>query len=77
MDSTNVYRIVLLVVDHDQCGADGVIDSIENARFPNRCISPSVMSIDTRVVQWSDDHPLNKTSTHRAEFRRLFSDEDK
>lgn len=71
---TNVYRIVLLVVDHDRCGVDGVKDALENARFPNRCISPAVMSIEERTVDWSDEHPLNHYDTEKAEFERLFND---
>jgi hypothetical protein len=70
-----VYRVELLVVDHDNIGADSVRQELENARHANRCISPSVMSVDTREVEWDDSHPLNYTGKQEAEFRRLFAKE--
>jgi len=74
MRKTKVHRVVLLVIDHDDLGPDGVVHEIENVRYPNRCISPDVMRIDTRQVKWSDDHPLNRTDTQEAEFSRLFEE---
>ncbi len=32
---------------------------IENARYPNHCISPGVVEMSGRKVAWSDGHPLN------------------
>jgi hypothetical protein len=69
-----VFKIELLVIDFDGLGEDGVRDALENARYPNRCISPDVKAIDTRDVEWSDDHPLNKRTTADAEYRRLFAE---
>lgn len=68
----DVHRIVLLVVDHDGLGQQEVIDVLENARYPNHCIAPSVMQIDTAEVEWSDGHPLNHGDTTAEEFDRLF-----
>jgi hypothetical protein len=34
------------------------------------------MEITTRAVEWSDDHPLNKSKTQLSEFQRLFEAED-
>lgn len=70
-----VYRVVLCVIDHDDVG-DGIKDVIENTRFPNRCINPTVTQIESREIgEWHDDHPLNKCDTSNAEFERLFSRE--
>lgn len=69
----NVYKVELLVVDFDGIGADGVRQELENAHYGNRCIRPQVMSTETRQVVWDDSHPLNRTDTAEAEFRRLFS----
>lgn len=71
---TKVHKITLLVVDTDDLGADNVREVLENARYPNHCIGPSVMDIQTREVEWSDDHPLNKRVTVRSEFERLFAE---
>lgn len=68
-----VHKIVLTVIDFDGLGQQGVIEALENARYPNRCISPSVLTADTRDCgEWHDDHPLNKRSTADAEMARLF-----
>lgn len=68
-----VHRIEVLVIDFDDLGADRVREVIENARYPNRCISPDVKSVETREVDWSDGHPLNHSATHEAAYRALFA----
>lgn len=69
----NVMKLEVIVLDMDGLGADEVKDVIENARYPNRCISPKVRSVVVRDVgEWRDDHPLNRTSTAEAELERLF-----
>ena len=68
----NVMKLEVIVLDMDGLGADGVKEAIENARYPNHCISPEVKEIDVRDIgEWSDDHPLNRTDTADAELRRL------
>ena len=68
-----VHKIVLTVIDFDGVGADVVRDTLENASYPNRCIAPEVMSVETRDCgKWSDEHPLNHRETADAELVRLF-----
>lgn len=68
-----VHRLVLMVIDFDDLGSDQVRDVLENARYPNRCIAPAVMEMQTADIgEWSDDHPLNSSKTYVAEFARLF-----
>jgi hypothetical protein len=74
MIKTSVFKIVIQVIDFDCLGADEVKTEIENVRYANDCISPSVISIEAKTVEWSDDHPLNKSDTADAEFSRLFDD---
>lgn len=69
---TQVHRVVLCIVDHDQLGPDGVKDVIETERWPNDCIGPNVESVETVEVEWSDEHPLNQSDTHADEFARMF-----
>ena len=72
------YKIELLIIDHDELGADNIKYTIENTRYPNRCIYPSVMSsIERDIGEWDDNHPLNFTATFDAEFKRLFQTEVK
>lgn len=73
---TKIYRVTLLIVDHDGIGEGNLKDILENARYPNRCISPDVMKIETREVDWNDEHPLNYQHTQAEEFERLFTRED-
>jgi hypothetical protein len=70
-----VYRLVLMVVDHDQIGHDEMRTILENQKYPNHCMYPTVTEIDYREIgEWSDDHPLNRTATSDATFRALFAD---
>lgn len=67
------YKLEVLVVDFDGVGPDGARVCIEEARYPNRCISPNVMVVETRDIgEWSDDHPLNRRSTAGAYYKQLF-----
>jgi len=71
-----VHKIVLMVIDFDDIGQQGAIEALENAMYPNRCISPTVLSADSRDCgEWSDQHPLNKRSEVDAEMERLFSNQ--
>jgi hypothetical protein len=72
MATRQVHKLTVLVVDHDDLGGVDVRDVIEDTRYPNSCIYPQVMSVETRDVEWSDDHPLNKTATQAAAFDELF-----
>jgi len=71
------HLIQILVVDHDKLGADEVKTTLENQKFPNYCISPTVLSSKTvDIADWSDEHPLNNYTTMQAEAQRLFADKD-
>lgn len=67
-----VHKIEVLVIDFDDVGADGVREVIETARYPNRCINPRVQRVETREVEWSDDHPLNLAASCDDAYRELF-----
>lgn len=67
-----VHRIEVLVIDHDDLGAEEVCQVIEDTRYPNRCIRPEVKRAETREVEWSDDHPLNHDDTADEAYRALF-----
>ena len=58
------HLLTVLVIDHDDLGADDVKATIENARYPNHCISPQCKAVQTiDIGVWSDDHPLNLSAT--------------
>jgi hypothetical protein len=70
----NVYRVELMIIDFDSVGED-IRRTIENARYPNRCICPHVVKMESRDIgEWSDGHPLNMLSTAVDEFNRIFSE---
>jgi hypothetical protein len=71
------YKVEILIIDHDH-----VCDSfdnykelrgvIEDARYPNRCISPLIMDVkEAHIGEWSDEHPLNCDDTLVDAFNRL------
>lgn len=70
--SMKAYKLEILAVDFDGLGEEGIKDAIENARYPNRCIYPTVMNADSREIEWSDDHPLNNIDTQRKCYEELF-----
>lgn len=68
-----VHKIEIIVIDFDEVGAEGVKEVLTHTRYPNRCISPEVRSIETRDCgEWDDDHPLNHTATREAALAELF-----
>jgi len=72
---TKVHKVELLIINTDNVTEESIITVIENARYPNHCISPSVKHIETREVDWDDDHPLNKSETCEEAYRKLFEGE--
>lgn len=67
------HKVILTIIDFDEVGADDIKIIIEDTRYPNRCISPEVVSIETvDIGEWDDDHPLNSNATAPQEWRRLF-----
>lgn len=70
------YKIEVLVIDRDDVGMS-VKRIIEDANYPNDCISPRVMKIQIADIgEWSDDHPLNKHATIADYYEEIFKQED-
>ena len=72
MRDVKVIKLEVMVIDLDGIGVEEVKEALENARYPNRCISPNVMGVKYCHVDWSDDHPLNKNDTHVEAYEILF-----
>lgn len=69
-----IYKVTLSILDFDELGEDEIQSTIENIKYPNWCISPKVMSCEGKEIgEWSDDHVLNISATHKEEFNRLFN----
>ena len=69
-----VCKVELFFVDFDNVG-DDVKTTLENARYPNRCINPHVLSVDWREIgEWADENPLNNSGTYKDEITRLFKE---
>jgi len=67
------HKVTLTIIDFDDVGSDEIKVIIENVHYPNRCISPNVVDIETvDIGEWGDDHPLNCSDTEKDEWRRLF-----
>ena len=70
------YKVTILIIDHDELGADGIEVELENTKYANHCISPKVQEIEeAEIGEWSDEHPLNKFSTQEAEYERIFGND--
>jgi hypothetical protein len=67
------YFLQVLVIDHNHLGADEVERVLEDANYPNDCITPSVIkSQSVEIGDWNDNNPLNHSDTQVAEADRLF-----
>lgn len=72
-----VYRIDIMVIDHDDVGAEEIKDVIESHSFPNPYpqTSLNVMKVEEREIgEWDDDNPLNFISKRNEAFQKLFRD---
>lgn len=67
------HVVVLTILDLDGLDANEIKIVIENVHYPNHCMSPDVIKVQTvDLGEWDDDHPLNQSDTADAEWRRLF-----
>lgn len=67
-----VHKVTILIVDSDDLGKVAVRETLESTHYPNHCIAPQVMAIESVEVEWCDEHPLNRSDTVHAEYKRLF-----
>lgn len=70
----SVHKVVLCIVDFDEVESKDIIQVIENTKYPNHCIGPKVSKIESREVDWSDEHPLNQKNQWSNAFENLFKD---
>lgn len=68
----NVYKIKLYVIDSDDIGKKEVKHLLEETRYPNHCMNPTIYNIQTRVINWTNDHPLNYNDTYKEAYEKLF-----
>lgn len=69
-----VYKVTLMILDHDELGLEEIKTVIQEENFPNDCIAPSVMDIESAEIgEWEDSNLLNHRDTKKQEFDRLFS----
>ena len=68
-----ILKVTLAIFDLDDIGEERICTILEEARYPNHCISVSVVSSNVvEVSDWDDNHPLNKSETFEEEFNRIF-----
>lgn len=67
-----VHKVEIMIIDHDQLGAEGVRDVIMNQVWPNDCIMPKVTSVESQDVEYHDQHPLNIGLLWRDAYAKLF-----
>lgn len=71
------YKIELLVIDFENVGSD-IPRMIEDQKYPNYCISPTVMAVqEADIGEWKDDHPLNKRDTRKEYYNLVFEQSGK
>jgi hypothetical protein len=69
-----VYKLEIMIIDFDGIGEDEMKSVLENANYPNDCISPDVMNVKCiDIGEWEDDNKLNFKDTRANEYKRLFN----
>jgi hypothetical protein len=72
-----VYKLEVVVIDHDNIGGEDIKDVLENTRYPNRCISPEITDIkEVDIGEWDDNHPLNNRRLFIPYLKKLFPNPD-
>lgn len=67
------YKVELLVIDFDEVGEE-IKTIIEDQKYPNYCISPSVMNMQSvDIGEWDDSHPLNKKDKKKDFYQQIFN----
>lgn len=65
---TKVHKVEVLVLDLNGPSCVVVGDRMPRVEFS------TVMNIETREVEWTDEHPLNQHKTQHAAYQQLFED---
>jgi len=69
---TKVLKLEVVIVNHDNMTEEEVREVLEHTRYPNWCISPKVVAMESREVEWSDEHPLNNRLKFAEAYKELF-----
>jgi hypothetical protein len=72
---TKVFKIEIMIVNHDKLSEKEVVEALEESNYPNDCIMPRVMKIESREVDWNDEHPLNNRLLAKGAYDKLFLEE--
>ena len=66
----DVYKIEVIVIDHDELGPEEIKKAIEDTKYPNWCISPIVLSTTCKTI---DDEELDSNSITVEKSNELFN----
>lgn len=69
-DKTRIVKIVAYVVDIDDWGEKNIRQELEG--FQDGLVT--VTEMESKFVDWSDDHPLNKIGKNVKALAELFPD---
>jgi len=72
-EQTKVYKLEMMFIDFDEIGPEALTKLLENARLPNHISPPTMVALESRDVEWDDDHPLNNAGWEAA-FAGLFQE---
>jgi hypothetical protein len=69
-----VHKVTLFVLDFDELGWNGVKQTLENTKYPNHCISPEVLDIESKEIgEWEDESFFNSKHLSLEEFNNEFN----
>lgn len=69
--TVSIHKATLIIMDINRnCATAKEITSVlKNLDYPEFV---DVLSVETKKVEWSDEHPLNKAETRDAAIKELF-----
>jgi hypothetical protein len=71
-EKTNVYKIEVMVVGHNGLTESDIVFVLENLGHQTD-VAATVISVESRSVEWSDSHPLNIRHKAVDAYKELFS----
>ncbi len=65
------YKVTLIVLNFDELDSEDIKFTLEDANYPNDCISPTVVEVQGfDIGEWDDDHPLNSMNATLEELEK-------
>lgn len=63
-----IYKVEVAVFDNEGLEDNDIRELLEN----NKWVNVNIIKMQSKEVNWTDDHPLNKPETFEKAWKELF-----